>query len=67
VPRLAEELGRLADPVWFDKFSFQPSSMYLRGYGDALRQAFNAVLRHQSEAAEVLTDSELITETPDAS
>jgi hypothetical protein len=42
--------------------------MYLRGYGDALWQAFNAVLRHQSEAAEMLTDSsELITETPDAS
>ncbi|MGW4118776.1 ribbon-helix-helix domain-containing protein [Nocardia sp. NPDC004711] len=50
---LAEDLGQLADPIGFDRFSFRRSSMYLRGYGDALRQVFVAVLQHHSDNAEV--------------
>lgn len=65
---LAADLGELADPIGFEKYSFRPSDMYLRGYGAALRAAFDAVLRHQGSGDGSLTDSsEVITETSDAS
>jgi hypothetical protein len=42
--RIAEDLGQLAGPIGYDRFSFQRSKMYVRGYGDALKAAFDAVL-----------------------
>ncbi len=68
LPLLAQDLGQLADPIGVDKFSFRPSDMYLRGYGDGLRVAFDAVLRHPGdEGGSWPGSSEVVTDTADAS
>jgi hypothetical protein len=39
---LADDLGRLLDPIGFDRWSFTPTNAFVRGYQAALRDAWEA-------------------------
>lgn len=41
--RLAEDLGSMADPFGFDKYAFELTGAFLRGYDDALHDVWSAV------------------------
>lgn len=43
--KLAEDLGSRADPIGYDRFSFHTTVAYERGYGDALRAAYEMVAK----------------------
>lgn len=48
LPRAAHYLGSLADPSGYDEFSFTPTALYVRGFGDGLRAVWSAA---EGEAA----------------
>jgi hypothetical protein len=44
LPRVADDLGNIADPTGFDQWSFRRSLPYERGYSDGLRAGYEAAL-----------------------
>ncbi|ANH40522.1 hypothetical protein I601_4127 [Nocardioides dokdonensis FR1436] len=45
MPKLADDVGDLANPIGFDRWSFRRSPPWERGYGDGLRAGYEAALR----------------------
>jgi hypothetical protein len=55
LPKAAHYLGSLADPIGYDEFSFTPTALYVRGFGDGLRAVWSAA---GGEATTVPTSDE---------